>query len=443
MGLNNLYQLKPNTAYSFDTTSGKISQLDTRQMAVQELISVNLYSTASNIEGTGSTTTFCNKTPNLARTYGSMASTVSFDPFFGTKEGILIVDTPEITQSVVNFSILRVPGGQKNPMNRTSMETTHVSVCGTNIITKRVVTTWPPQRIELIVDDTGSMNEELAGLKSAIAAFITSSQDPAVDGYKKTSYELITFKDSPTLALLNSTDSVAVINAVNALSASSGGDCPEDSFGAINMALSNVETDPNSLGELIVATDASPLQGDVTQLISRAKSAGVRVNVLLSGDCVVAASKRTSQSVDSAQQVFQSLATQTGGVYIYKPSATANDYAIAFNQIFESATNPSEELTSGVTLSGINGLAGSRHIYRITVPQGANQLRVTTFGGSGNVSLYGRFESVPMGNVYDLKSTRVGNSETIDKSMPAAGTWYISVTGETDYAGVSIRATLN
>ena len=98
------------------------------------------------------------------------------------------------------------------------------------------------------------------------------------------------------------------------------------------------------------------------------------------------------------------------------------------------------ELQNGVPLTGFSGAAGDAHLFRIEVPAGARHLRLTSYGGSGDVSLYASLDQPPTADDWDARSTRPGNNETVHVPAPAAGTWYIRVIGERPYTRLSVRA---
>jgi serine protease len=95
-------------------------------------------------------------------------------------------------------------------------------------------------------------------------------------------------------------------------------------------------------------------------------------------------------------------------------------------------------LSNGVTLAGQSGSAGGSTVYTLQVPAGAMALSLRTYGGSGNVSVYAKVGAAASASDYDYKSARPGNSESVVVARPAAGTWYVTVVGETSYAGVSV-----
>src|SRR5690606_105247 len=98
------------------------------------------------------------------------------------------------------------------------------------------------------------------------------------------------------------------------------------------------------------------------------------------------------------------------------------------------------ELQPNVPLTGFSGGAGDSHLFRIEVPAGARHLRLTSYGGSGDVTLYASLDQPPAADDWAYRSTRPGNNETIHVPVPAAGTWYIRVTGERAFARLSVRA---
>ena len=80
---------------------------------------------------------------------------------------------------------------------------------------------------------------------------------------------------------------------------------------------------------------------------------------------------------------------------------------------------------------------GTPALYRFEASAGS-VLTFLTFGGTGNVSLYARRGAVPTDAVFDARSIRAGNSETIRFAAPSAGTYYLLLTG--NYSGLTLVA---
>ena len=97
------------------------------------------------------------------------------------------------------------------------------------------------------------------------------------------------------------------------------------------------------------------------------------------------------------------------------------------------------ELTRGMTMPNQAGKAGSSKVYTLDVPVGSIALSLRTLGGSGDVSVYVKVGSAPTASDYTYKSVHAGsNTEVIMLGRPAAGTYYMTVVGETDYSGVTV-----
>jgi serine protease len=95
-------------------------------------------------------------------------------------------------------------------------------------------------------------------------------------------------------------------------------------------------------------------------------------------------------------------------------------------------------LTNGVPLMGQSGSAGSSTVYMLSVPAGVTTLSLRTDGGRGNVSMYVKAGAAGSAADYDYKSTRPGNRESVVVPRPAAGSWYVTVVGETAFSGVTV-----
>lgn len=133
--------------------------------------------------------------------------------------------------------------------------------------------------IEFVIDDTGSMSEEIDGVKNGILQILSLPIFASdTTGWR---FQLTTFKDNVTTR--PSTSDLNVIkNQVSALFASGGGDCPESSVEAVDAIKDSVKRG----GIVFLATDASPHPGlDFTGIAAALKDRGVILSVLLSGDC--------------------------------------------------------------------------------------------------------------------------------------------------------------
>jgi len=127
-----------------------------------------------------------------------------------------------------------------------------------------------------IVDDSGSMQAEINGVKKALIEFID-----AIDTSESPLIALITFKDDVKVRAFTRNLEV-LLAAVNALKASGGGACEEASVEAINIGISHTKEG----GFILFVTDASPYDdADVEGTIERLRSKGLVFNPMITGDC--------------------------------------------------------------------------------------------------------------------------------------------------------------
>ena len=87
----------------------------------------------------------------------------------------------------------------------------------------------------------------------------------------------------------------------------------------------------------------------------------------------------------------------------------------------------------------LGGGAGSEVVYSFKAEAG-KVLTFMTYGGSGDVSVYVSFDTIPTSSSFDAKSTRAGNSETVRFNDSRAGTYYVTLVGAASYTGVSLVA---
>ena len=110
-------------------------------------------------------------------------------------------------------------------------------------------------------------------------------------------------------------------------------------------------------------------------------------------------------------------------------------------------------LAAPAVLKNLAGVAGSETLYRIVIPEGTSTLQVSTqgFSSSGDVDLYLKFGkpvscqgslSVSTACNDDYRSENPGSNENISLANPAAGDWYIDLSGYEAYSGVTLTITV-
>ncbi|HIE01975.1 MAG TPA: VWA domain-containing protein [Thiotrichaceae bacterium] len=214
----------------------------------------------------------------------------------------------------------------------------------------------PPADIAIVIDDTGSMSEEIDGLKAALKAFIT--QIASEKG--KPMLQLVTFKDN--YSHLITTDNMITLRDryVNRLSASGGDDCPENADGALSWVLDNpASTRLKNGGRILFITDASPYDNtNIDALITKLRTRGISLDVLLSDNACIA----DGAKLDAINE-FSKMAKETGGIFLpffrindpsdesaarhYENAAFSVMYSSIFPTVIAASTN---EIPAGSTV---------------------------------------------------------------------------------------------
>ncbi|UGB37900.1 S8 family peptidase [Frateuria soli] len=102
------------------------------------------------------------------------------------------------------------------------------------------------------------------------------------------------------------------------------------------------------------------------------------------------------------------------------------------------STSQATLLGNGVALSNLSGAKGSRTVYRIDVPEGAGKLSLRTSDGSGDITLYVNPGVPATADDYHCRSAHAGTGESVVLDHPAAGRWFVTLVGRTDYSGVNL-----
>ena len=91
--------------------------------------------------------------------------------------------------------------------------------------------------------------------------------------------------------------------------------------------------------------------------------------------------------------------------------------------------------------TGLEGSAASWRHFPVQVPPRTRLLNVSLSGGSGDGDLAVRFGAPPTESHYDCNPYVEGNVESCGIPNPLPGTWYVSLYGFSNYAGVSLKVT--
>jgi quinohemoprotein amine dehydrogenase alpha subunit-like protein len=133
--------------------------------------------------------------------------------------------------------------------------------------------------VAFVIDDTGSMSEEIGGVRNALSSYIDHIRSLGLA--RNPLIQVITFKDEVTHRIV-SRDLDAVQAVVEGLVADGGGDCPESSAEALLDAAKNLVSGK----QLLFATDAASHPGfDLTGIKLAIANRGIALTEIVTGDC--------------------------------------------------------------------------------------------------------------------------------------------------------------
>ncbi|KAK3573153.1 hypothetical protein QTP86_014102, partial [Hemibagrus guttatus] len=289
-----------------------------------------------------------------------------------------------------------------------------------------------------VIDTTSSMSDDIDEVRRITSSIIDSNADTA-----KSEYILVPFKDPDYGPLIRTNDPNVFKQQLNKLTAVDGGDSPEMSLSALQLAL----TGSPSQTQIFVFTDADAkdkgLKNTVLALIERTKSV---VTFMLTNTISSRRRRRSADRADGQQlvspqlfnsQVYQDLAHASGGhaIEVTKDTLSQATDIIAVTSrstlvtLFQAVRNPAKaEKLSAFVDSSVQNLiiyiTGNSPEYTITSPSGISQSSTELNGALGIIQKVGNFHTVQptiteqTGSwVFDMKSTQpysirvVGQSE--------------------------------
>jgi len=150
---------------------------------------------------------------------------------------------------------------------------------------------------------------------------------------------------------------------------------------------------------------------------------------------MIAARKKAGLPVLTPNLVKDYLTSTTRGF----PQSNGQSYGIGILDTFAAVTkaldpnsSPAQSaipLVNGVVVRRDVGYNASEIVYKFVVPAKTRVATFRTMGGSGDVSLVVGKDTVPVTTTGPYSSAHVGNNESVTISAPAAGTYYMRVTG--------------
>jgi hypothetical protein len=261
------------------------------------------------------------------------------------------------------------------------------------------------------IDTTGSMGEEIAGVRQQAIDIVGSRLDTELEPLE---YVLVEVNDPNTAVLADTTEAEVFVNAISRLRASGGGDCPELPQSGLLKALEAMDYG----GELILFTDASAKDDQLAPNVrALADKKGIKISTAASGSC---------SPIDPE---YYRTATDTGGqVFVISRSEADNLTPLVD---FLSRPNAVDVLAVSDTL------AGAAKTY--SVPVDSTMKRVTfSISGTANVVVRRPDGSVVQPTDAGVKAVILGQGRIFSVAAPPAGPWEVTANGS---GNLSVRVT--
>jgi von Willebrand factor A domain-containing protein 7 len=260
--------------------------------------------------------------------------------------------------------------------------------------------------LAFVVDTTGSMGNEIASVRQQILQIINTR----ISLNLPTQYILIPFND-PSLGPITVTDDPGVFTtAVNALSASAGGDCPEPLNAALLQAFSEVQ----SGGDMFLFTDARAKDSHLAFTVGTfAQSSGIRLTSVFSGadaGCPILDGSLGTLSFDTGGQFFSLGGSEAG--------------LLANLGHFLAVPNQTE------LLSRLGTIGAVAQNFTIPVDSFLNRMVLSVTGtGATNIVVRRPDNSIVQSTDPNVSQISVSSGTFYSITNPAVGTWSVTIAG--------------
>lgn len=293
--------------------------------------------------------------------------------------------------------------------------------------------------IAFVIDDTGSMSTDLAGVKATVNSLV----DSITAGDESPRFSLYTFKDSTTFRG-TTCDPVQMKAKVAPLFASGGGDCPEMANSAQLLAAQTIQKG----GQIFLATDASARDPQVAPtLLSVVQAKNINISVILTGNCTsdsAAFSPATEGHEDfdvattatpvippgdltspSSQRSFGALAALSGGMLF---RVTRAEFPLAADVILNRTRPENADVLYAIDISGSGGKS-----YSVPVDSALEDVTfvVSRLQATGTFTLTLKR---PDGSVVapgdpGVSFTTISGVRAVKVNDPVDGNWTLDVAG--------------
>jgi hypothetical protein len=261
--------------------------------------------------------------------------------------------------------------------------------------------------LTFVIDTTGSMSDIQASVRAQAIAMVNARLGTDQEPVK---YILAPFNDPDVGPVTVTTDASAFKDAISAIGASGGGDCPEYSMTGVLQGLSAADEG----GSLFLFTDASAKDSSLAGTVSSlATSKDIQVYPFLFGSCSPIDPAYTRVARESGGQLYFLGRSEAGTITRLADAIVRND-AVSILSIADNFT-------------------AATQAYSFPVDSALSKVTVSTSGTTGLV-LRRPDGSVVAGSDTGVTGLALSTGSVLTITNPPAGNWNVSVSGSGDFS---------
>lgn len=287
--------------------------------------------------------------------------------------------------------------------------------------------------LAMAIDTTGSMGPIIDGVKAQAISIVDSRLGTADE---PGTYVLSPFNDPNVGPVIVTTDADTFKNAISALSASGGGDCPELAFTGMEQAIASSDDG----AELFVFTDASAKDSaKELNVKSLAKTKGIQISMGIFGNCVSPFGAPATLSRVSSQQsseMFSHATATLGSVDAYYTRTSVETGGQVFALSSSEASNITKLADTTLRASAIkllmvsDSLGSSPRTYSVPVDPSVPSVTFSVSGVPASGVTVKRPSGTPVGTTDpDASFVLLSSGAIVAMTSPAAGTWTVMISG--------------
>jgi len=259
----------------------------------------------------------------------------------------------------------------------------------------------PQASLAFVIDDTGSMGDDIDAVIEAVEAFITTTSP--------TQFILVTFGDPHVSSAYKTSDRESFLYRLRSIYPSGGGDCAELAYTGLEVAINSMKQN----SDVYLFTDADAKDAvKLNSVLFQAREKDIRINIVATGSC----RRRRLRSLFTVDPSYESITSGTGGtLFRVQVSEIGSVFAVA-------APRASGEIQVLLRAAGVSG--GS---VKVPVDSAVNLAIFTV--QSPSFALTRPDGSQVMAADDGVLIVDAGDTAIVTVNEPEVGMWTLALTG--------------